>query len=188
MKSADKSVQANRRPAAPFRAGRECGCTLYASHRSSQHARSTRSFGTMIGSLSSSLPLVAAILAVSASSGCQHRLGVSCPIDSRVVLRDCNVTDVGHPEVIAWTFDLGQAVVTGQRGVKHVLVVANRDPKSKTTGWSLASVSIMRSDGSDSWILGDREYDHPPTRDDISTFLKQLWTAPEGFVFKAGAR
>lgn len=138
------------------------------------------------------LALPALFLALSSWFGCGRARVATGPISARAVLRQAEVAGVRSSEVVAWTPDLGHVVVTGRRGGKHVVVVAYRDPQSPESRWTVARVSVMLGDGKkrwDVWVLGNREYDLPPTSADIRTLLTELHgPAPEEFVFKPQAK
>ncbi len=137
---------------------------------------------TRLPFLCSLAPVVFAVLVF---SGCQHEPGVARPFEPGAVLRDVNVADVQDPEVVAWTPDKRQVVLTGRRGGKYAVIAAYRDSASEASRSSLTEVSIMRTDGTDIWIRGNRDFDHPPTRADLVAFLTQLLgSEPRKFVFE----
>ena len=80
-------------------------------------------------------------------------------------------------------------MIAGQREGKHVLIVAYHDPDRRDGEWSLDAVSTMWSDGHDTWFVGDRDYDHSPTREDILELLKHLlWQKTDDLVFRPESR
>jgi hypothetical protein len=106
------------------------------------------------------------------------------------VLRDLNITDVNQAEVVAWTTNLREVVVTGRRGSGYSLIVACHSVFSPTGPWELARTERLLSNDENvrcEWTVGDRSYKHPPTRDDINDFLDELYISrlpDEVYVFR----
>jgi hypothetical protein len=122
--------------------------------------------------------------------GCQHAQFSTCPIKAQEVLRDLNITDVNQGEVVAWTTNLREVVVTGRRGSSYALIVACHSVFSPNSPWELAATELLLSNDENvrcEWTVGDRSYEHPPTRDDINEFLDYIHISrlpDEVYVFR----
>jgi uncharacterized protein YecE (DUF72 family) len=125
--------------------------------------------------------LVAAVAVTIA--GCQRSEVAEDSIEARTVLRRCGITDVTEPRLLAWAAENSEqayAAIVGQRGSKHVLIVAVRagnDANPNRDSWSVAETSLMLGDGKkswDVWVRADKEYDYDPGASDLQQLCRDL--------------
>ncbi len=90
------------------------------------------------------------------------------------VLLDLGITNAFNASLVALDKPENRAVVTAQQGTNYLAVVAYRRGSSSTNRWMLARTEL-RIDGRGVWVLGRRDYPHPPSKKDVSKLLRELF-------------
>jgi len=120
----------------------------------------------------------------SAFGGEAFRTSANVPsLDPDIVLAEAGVRDATNAVVLAWTPGLGRVIVTGRRSENYIVIVANRREYADRT-WGISHIQYKFTDRC-LWFRGEREYGHPPTREDIVELLKQVRQHPHDFIFKS---
>ena len=137
------------------------------------------------------------ILALASQAGCAHRdpgSVVSTARDEQAmpfptpvqVIEAVGLRDVDEPNFVAWTPRWDRVVLVGKRGTNYVAVVACAHPR-QADHWRLP-VARLRTNGSNQVIVGQWDYDHRPSYEEIDRFVRLLLRldTTKGFVFEWG--